>query len=542
MPPRPAPARPPRASRFPSPNADPDVVQAYLEDASGYPPGRAAGVLRSDDPEEAAFFMRATAGRGIPVLAQAARSSLTGGAVPHGEVVISTERWTSLGGVVPGGARGTVSAGAGVRLRDLQAALADRGWYYPPVPTYQEAMIGGTAATNAGGAATFKYGVTRGWVRGLTVILANGDVLEVERGAHRARPGERFRIVTSGGSALDVPVPEHRLPPLKKISAGYWSEDPLDLVDLFVGSEGTLGVIASVTLDVVPRPAATLTGLAFVTDPGALLALAGSMRDAALAARRRDDPRGPDVRAIESLDARCLDLLRAHGDLRRLRVAVPDAARAALLFEMEAREAMDREAVEDALGSWLEGRAPDGPLPRLFSLLDAAGAMDGLEIAFPGDEARDRALHEFREAVPKRVNEILAARRRTDPAVRKMGGDLVVPFERLGEIVRAYEDGFTRRGLEFAIWGHASDGNLHPNALARNAREMALAEEALREFAERAAALGGAPLSEHGVGRSPLKQDLMRRFVGEAALSRMREIKRALDPEGRLSPGVLFPA
>jgi D-lactate dehydrogenase (cytochrome) len=471
------------------------------------------------------------------VLPQAARSSLTGGAIPQGDVVVSVERLGTIGPV-----RGTtVSVGAGVRLRDLQAELRDRGLYYPPVPTYQEAMVGGTVATNAGGSASFKYGVTRQWVRGLRVLLGSGDLIEIERGEAVAGRGGSFRIRLGDGRELSVPAPGYAIPPLKKISAGYFTADALDLVDLFVGSEGTLGLVTGVVLEVVPLPS-SVTGLVYLGDTARALALVGALRDASIGARSRADAGGPDVRAIELLDGRSLDLLRAAGAPARLRVRVPDDAGAALVFELELPWGAANAEVEDAIAAALEERAADGPLARLLRILASHDALEGIEIALPEDRRRHESLAELREAVPKRVNETLLERRRADPAVRKVGGDLIVPFEHLSDMVRVYEEGFSRRGLEHAIWGHASDGNLHPNALPRSAAEVAAGNDALHEFAREAAARGGAPLSEHGVGRSPVKQEMLRRFLGDAAIASMRAVKRGLDPEGRFAPGVIFPS
>ena len=151
-------------------------------------------------------------------------------------------------------------------------------------------------------------------------------------------------------------------------------------------------------------------------------------------------------------------------------------------------------------------------------------------------------LAEFRERAPTRVNEITAERRRVDPMVGKVGGDLIVPFEELPGMLEVYAHGFRTRGLDFAIWGHLSDGNMHPNALPRNADESRAAVDALYEFAAEAIKRGGAPLSEHGVGRNPLKQELLRRFLGDSAIQTMRRIKGALDPTCRFAPGVLFSA
>ncbi|HKQ62413.1 MAG TPA: FAD-binding oxidoreductase [Candidatus Polarisedimenticolaceae bacterium] len=506
---------------------DPAIVAAYLEDASGFPGGAAAGVARPASEEEAAALIARGRAAGERLLFQAARTSLTGGAVPRGETVVSVEKLRAIGPVR--GRRVTVQPG--VRLAELQAELARQGLYFPPVPTYTQAMVGGTVSTNAGGAATFKYGVTRGWVHGLRVVLESGELLELERGQELARPGGEFLIETAG-TTLRVPVPDWRLPGLKKISAGYFAADPLDLVDLFVGSEGTLGLITAATLELVPLPPAVVT---------ALVALPGEREALALAAALRAAVPHPDVRAIEYLDERCLCLLREHGDDRALRIELPPSRRAALLFELELRAPLTDEQAQEQLSAALEGGpGSDAPLARLGSLLAAHDALDGLELAFPEDAARRQALGELRERVPLRVNELLAERRRTDPAVRKAGGDLIVPVDGLGEMMHAYAEGFGRRGLDYAIWGHLSDGNLHPNALPRDAAETQRGEQAQLEFAEHAVRLGGCPLSEHGVGRSPLKQEMLRRFLGDPAIASMRRIKRALDPSGRLAPGVLF--
>lgn len=521
---------------------DRDVLSAYLEDASGVPPGRAAGLARPADEAEAVAVMAAAAASGATVLFQGARSSLTAGAVPDGEVVVSLERLRGVGAVEThdGGAR--VRVRPGERLADLQAELAAAGWYFPPVPTYQEAMVGGAVATNAGGAATFKYGVTRDWVRGLRVVLHDGSLLEVERGQSVAGPGGTFELEREDGSVVAVPAPVHVLPPLKKISAGYRGDDPLDLVDLFVGSEGTLGLVVEATLDLVRRPPATIAAALPLPDLATTLRLTAALREAALRAREAGDPAGPDVRSIEWIDERCTAMLRRRGDDARLRADVPQDRPHVLFVEMELPEPLDRDAAESRVVAFLEGDAADEPVARLCAILAEHDALECAYVAFPDDDERRAALMALREAAPSGVNEELAARRRADAGVVKVGGDLIVPCERLDEAIAMYREGFERRGLDYAIWGHLSDGNLHPNAVPRSAAETKAGYEALLEFARAVIPLGGCPLSEHGVGRNPLKQTMLREFVGAAAIEGMRRTKRALDPDWRLAPGVLFPA
>src|SRR5882672_2989287 len=213
---------------------DADVLAAYLEDAAHFPGGFAAGIAAPVSEADVAALLRSAAS----VLPIGAQSSLTGGATPRGEVVLSTAR---LNRIVDGG-DDAVRVQAGVTLVDLDAALATFGKWYPPVPTFTGAFVGGIVATNAAGAATFKYGTTRDWVRALTVVLPGGEVLDVERGATRAHPDGYFEIdldVASGvsGRRSRVPIPHYQMPRVPKVSAGYFAQPGMDLIDLFIGSE-----------------------------------------------------------------------------------------------------------------------------------------------------------------------------------------------------------------------------------------------------------------------------------------------------------------
>lgn len=533
-------ARRPTACTPPARVESAEILSAYLDDASGFPRGHAAALVRPATDDEAAAAVIAARGYRQSVLPQAARTSLTGGAVPHGECVISVERLDRIGPLdESGGGDARIRVGAGVRLKTLEEYLRPRGYFYPPVPTCLEAMVGGTLSTNAGGAATFKYGVTREWVESLELVLSNGDRLSLARGQAQARPGESFRILLSDGSEFVIPVPTYRLPPLKKLSAGYHAADPLDLVDLFIGAEGTLALITGASLRLRESPAAELAGLVFCDTPQAAMALATELRQVASEARRAGDDCAPDIRAIEWFDARSLELILRAGIADKLCIALPEQARAAIYFELELPHPSDRERTLDRLAAALNGGAgdTDGPLLRLFRILRSHDLIDRTELAFPGDASRRQALAALREAVPQQVGELLAGR----GGLAKCAGDMIVPFEKLGQAMELYRSAFEAAGLDYAVWGHFGDGNLHPNVLLRNESERDIAEAVLLQLAVEITALGGAPLSEHGVGRHPLKQRMLREFLGMRAIGEMRAIKRALDPSGCFAPGVLFP-
>lgn len=464
------------------------------------PGGHALGVVFPRTVEEVSALV-ASASRILPVGAQ---SSLTGGATPRGDVVLSTRALTAL--TIDRDVQ-RVRVGAGVPLADLQRALAPAGLYYPPVPTYDGAFVGGTLSTNAAGPATFKYGSARRWVEALTVVLADGSVLRVERGQRRA--------------AELVRVPTYTMPDLPKLSAGYYARPEMDLVDLFVGSEGTLGVIADATLRVIPLPRRCSALVMCASDAQAVALTRGLREQAGLAGQGQ----GPlDVAAVEYMDARALTLVPDEA-FARARVARPAPGTVLILIQIEV-------PADD-----------EGALTALGDVLTSCGVEADPVIAQAGDDRGMARMFELREAVPSSVNRHIAGvQANVDPGIHKTAGDMVVPFERLEESIALYRRVFEGRRLGYAIWGHVSDGNLHPNVVPQTLRDVEEGQDAILEMAQAVIAMGGAPLAEHGVGRSALKQQLLRLLYGERGIEEMRAVKRALDPGWKLSSGVLFAA
>jgi D-lactate dehydrogenase (cytochrome) len=307
--------RPPRGVLTdPVIDTDPSTLQSFVEDAAHYPGGHAAGVVFPRSEADVAAVLRGHRS----VLAIGAQSSVTGGATPRGEVVLSTSKLAAILEVRDEFAR----VQPGLPIVTLKETLAAQGRYYPPAPTYDGAFVGGTIATNASGAATFKYGSTRDWVRALTVVLASGDVLDVVRGEVRAHIDGYFEVRTSTG-VVRVPVPTYVMPNVPKRSAGYHAEPGMDLIDLFVGSEGTLGVIVETTLGIVtPAPATCLALVPFPREARALDVVA-DLRDRARRTWRERDPRGLDVSAIEMLDRRCLEMLHDDGADAKHGISLP---------------------------------------------------------------------------------------------------------------------------------------------------------------------------------------------------------------------------
>ena len=515
---------------------DAALVTGYLEDAAHFPGGHAAGVAQPATEADVAALVTG----GARILPVGARSSLTGGATPMGEVVLDMQRFDRIGRITGD----EVDVEAGVPIAMLQAALARSDAFYPPAPTFDGAFAGGVVSTNAAGAATFKYGTTRDWVRRLTVVLASGDVLDIARGETAAHPDGWFEVETAG-AVRRVPAPAYRMPDVAKCSAGYFAEPEMDLIDLFIGSEGTLGIVTEITFAVVtPAPRIALVWIPLPSEPDAV-ALAGSLRDAALDCWRTDGASGADIAAIEHLDARSLQIVREDGAARRLGVALPDATDAALLAQMElpagSAAAADAASAYAEIAGALGDDAPDLPLVRLCRRLAEAGVLDRAEIALPVDTRRQAQLTAVREAAPEGVNRRVGEAKRTSgAAISKTAADMIVPFDRFEESLGRFRDAFAARRLDYAIWGHISDGNVHPNVIPRTIEDVRRGREAILECGRAIVRLGGSPLAEHGVGRNAVKQALLQQLYGAEGISEMRAVKAALDPGGVLAPGVLF--
>jgi len=449
----------------------------YLIDASGFA-GTAERVLIPSGEEEVSQMVREAAAGGIALTIAGAGTGLTGGRVPQGGWVISLERLNRID-VRPG----LAVCGAGVLLQDLQTAAAPSKQFYAPDPTEWGASIGGTIATNASGSRSFLYGDTRRHVRVLHVVLASGETLRLRRG--EKPPFE---------------LPAIAPPDTTKNTAGYYLRTDMDYLDLFIGSEGTLGVVTQAELQLLPAPASLFTGVVFFDSDEAALDAVDAWR--AVSA----------LRMLEYLDEAALGLLRTRFP------EIPGAARAALLIEQEV--VAGGEDAEDAEGAWLDR-------------LEAASAL--LEASWFATSAADRErFRKFRHAVPEAVNDLVRRNNLT-----KMGSDFAVPVARNREMLRVYRDTLNREFPgQYVVFGHIGDAHLHANILPANDEEWQRAKKLMMEFARQAVAMGGTVSAEHGLGKR--KKDLLPLQFTAEQIAAMQGVKARLDPQGLLGRGTLF--
>jgi D-lactate dehydrogenase (cytochrome) len=364
-------------------------------------------------------------------------------------------------------------------------------------------------ATNASGARTFKYGATRNFIRRLKIALATGDVINLRRGDVHADENGVLRLPLPSGRSIDAQLPTYRMPQTRKHASGYYVAPGMDAIDLFIGSEGTLGVITEVETKLLPKPEGVLSGVVFFKMEESLLAFVREARAESLRTREGNQAGEIDARALEYFDANSLQLLRSHY------TRVPEETAGAIFFEQETTD----EAEESLQAAWL------ALLERHHALLDDSW--------FATNEHDRREMSEFRHQVPVLVNEWLAHHEQ-----RKVSTDMAVPDEEFAAMLKFYKETLRASELQFVIFGHIGDNHVHVNIMPRDDLEATRAREIYMQFVRRAVEVGGTVSAEHGIGK--LKRDYLRLLYDEKHLREMVALKRAFDPACILGRGNIF--
>ncbi|KAA9108159.1 FAD-binding oxidoreductase [Microbacterium rhizomatis] len=431
-------------------------MDAYRWDRTNSPAtGMPLAVVRPASTADVQAAVRFAAATGTPIVPRGAGSGLSGGAAAiDGCLIVSLDRMRGVE-VDPATHMATVQPGA--LNAEVKAAAATHGLWYPPDPSsFEISSIGGNVATNAGGLCCVKYGVTSDYVLGLTVVLADG------------------RAVHLGG------------PRLKDVAG-------LPLTKLFVGSEGTLGIITEVVLRLIPaQPPRTTLVATFPSLSGAV--------DAVIAITRAARPS-----MLEFMDRTTIN-------------AVEDATRMGLDRDAAAMLVIQSDERADAASEEI-------------SLIEAICLSHGADECFATSD-------------PDEGEAFVAARRMAVPAVERLGTllleDVGVPIPRLGELVTGIEEIAAEHDVTIALIAHAGDGNTHP-LIVFDRQDPAQRERADRAYAAvmaLAIALGGTITGEHGVGR--LKQPWLGDYLGTDVLELNHRIKKALDPQNLLNPGAML--
>lgn len=457
--------------------------------------------------------------RGGSITTQGARTGITAGAVPNGGHVLNLQHMNAIGGIRRDAQAdtATITVQPGALLEDIYRAVESDDLFFPPDPTETSASIGGAVACNASGAMSYYYGPTRRWIRSIRLVLSDGSVLTIARGEHRAQ-GRSFSLTTDSGRTISGQLPSYTQPPIKS-AAGYYVADDMDLLDLFIGMEGTLGIVTEAELLLISRPAAVLGLTAFLPSEEAALQFVRAVRG--------DGGQAPgSLRpvAIEYFDHNALELLR------RMKAENP------AFEDIPALQPDFHTAVYVEFHGDDEKMAEDAMLQVLDPLTAVGGSDEDTWVAITPRDLEP--LKAFRHAVPEAVNLLIAERKRDLPDVTKLGTDMSVPDARLEAAMAMYREAMAEAGLESVIFGHIGDNHLHVNILPQTLADYERGRAIYYEWAERVVAWGGSVSAEHGIGK--LKVALLQLMYGESGIAEMRELKARFDPDGMLNPGNLF--
>jgi len=432
--------------------------------------GRALAVVQPGSTDEVATLVRWCAAHGVPIVPQGGNTGLTGGSVPDTSgraVVLSLSRMNRVRAIDP--VNDTMTVEAGAVLASVQAAAREAGRLFPlSLAAEGSCTLGGNLATNAGGTGVLRYGNARELCLGLEVVTAAGEVWNGLRG-------------------------------LRKDNTGY------DLRDLFIGAEGTLGVITAATMKLYPQPAAQVTAIAAVASPHAALALLQLARGLL----------GPSLTAFEMMSDLCLSLVARHfPDCPK---PFADAPPYCVLLETSDPES--------------EAHAAER-----FDALMTRAIEDGIvsDAVVAQSIAQSRRFWALRE----NISEAQAAEG------KNVKHDISVPISAIGDFVERTDALLARHfpGIRMVVFGHLGDGNLHYNVsppLGADGDSLLAQQDAINALVHDAvAAVEGSISAEHGIG--VLRRDELPRYKSPVELALMRSLKQALDPQGLMNPGKML--
>ncbi len=506
---------------------------SYLVDESKISGGHAEYLFFPNTEEEIATLICRMREEEHMITISAARTGIVGSAVPFGGAVLSLERMDSVIGlgfdenankwfvrVQPAISLDEINHIVKLRKFELDQSIPkEKNWvekfetekphYYPVDPTEMTASIGGTIGANASGARSFRYGATREWIKRIRVVIGTGDVLVIPRGKYKAHDG-KFIIKTSEGD-LTISIPTYQMPKAKN-AAGLYTKPDMDLIDLFIGSEGVFGAITEADIwlkEFTPQ----MSNVAFFKKESDALDFVIKLR--------ANEMIKPEF--IEFFENNALSLLRDKQKEDPKFVDMPSIAEditTAISFDLPYSEEILSDYFSEISDMLKECNS---------SLSNTWSAYEDREIA--------RFKH-FRHAVPEIVNNIISERKKQYPEIHKLGTDMSVEDAHLKEMMEFYNATLKVADLEYVMWGHIGDNHVHVNILPRNMDDLKLGKELYKKFASKAVQFGGSVSAEHGIGK--IKHEYLKIMYGDEGVLQMREIKFSLDPNCVFNCGNIF--
>ncbi len=477
---------------------DPEQFQNYLSDASNYK-GNADSIYFPENEAEIVYLFRKFNDKNIKVTVSGNGTGLTGGRVPEGGIIISLEKLNHI--IEFNLEKKFVIVQPAVVLKDLQDFVETQNLFYPPDPTERNCFIGATVATNASGARTFKYGATRNFILSLRIVLPDGETIAIKRGKYFADQYEA-NIKTLSGKVISFIIPNYKMPETKN-AAGYYCKANMDLIDLFIGSEGTLGIISEIKLKLIDLPKKVLSCVAFFpTEENALSFIDEARR------LKQNNSLFSKARSLEFFDVNTLNfLLKDYPN-------IPKLSQAAVWFEEDCNTDND-----DNLENWI-------------SFLNKYNCNED-SVWFAFDKIEQEKFYVFRHAISWKVNEFISQHN-----FKKVGTDVSVPAIHFRSFYYWMKEIVEKENIDYVVYGHFGDCHPHLNMLPKNESEYLKSKEIYAAICEEAVRLEGTISAEHGIGK--LKGDYLLGMYGVDNIKKMAKLKLVFDPNKILNTGNIF--
>ena len=472
--------------------------------------GESEGVFLPKDSDEIKEILKRAREENFKITVCGNRTGVCGGSVPHGGYVLSTEKMDRILGIgYDNGFYVRVQPCVTVRqlsdalltkhmggIRDLtpeafkQFKEDERKYFYPIDPTEMNGSLGGNAATNASGPRTLKYGPTRDWIYGLGIILTDGTEIYVPRGRYFAK-GRHFDVDIDG-RRLDFDIPSYEFNTDVKNAAGVFCKKDMDLIDMFIGSEGLFGIFSYVDVRLTEWHPLISNIMFFPEDDSALSFIKDMKKECS-----------PEF--LEYFDCGSIDLVRRSYSCDPNIPSPPKERCSAVFFDLD----------------------NENEYPRISEIAERYGGS--LDNSWCSSDRRDReAMFRFRHSVPQAIFEYVASLKGHMPGIHKMGTDMSVPDDRSDEMMAYYKKVLDDNSLEYVIFGHMGNNHPHVEIILKDMDDFAKAKKCYDLFAEKSIELGGSPSAEHGIGK--IKTGYIEMMYGPEGREEIIALKKKMDP------------
>jgi D-lactate dehydrogenase (cytochrome) len=487
-----------------------DAIQNYFEDNSGVKGAFADFAAIPENEEDIKTFLIEMSKSKTPVTVVGALTGNTAGGLAFGGAVLSLERLNRIGEIeIVNENSAFIEVQCGARLCDIKSKVKSNGWMYPVDPTEITAAIGGNISTNASGGRGFKFGVTRDYIQSLKVVFSDGSQSFIERGKYIADDGGSI-VFDTDKYKKQISLPKYILPKGVKNAAGYYNYPNADLVDVLIGSEGTLCIVVCAKLKLIPHFKELFGGIVFFNEREDCCDFVNKVKEISKKSKKENLRNSISAVSLEYFDKNALSLIKSDYPL------IPNDAAAGLMFEQDIYDGESEVLME----KWIE-------------LIENSG-INLEKVWFAENLEQMEQFRTFRHKIPERVNEIIRKNK-----IAKIGTDFAVPEGKLFEIMNFCDNEFKRLNIFNLTFGHIGENHLHANIIAATREEYETCRTMYAGIAAKAVELGGTVSAEHGIGK--LRHIFLEKMLGENGFIEMAKFKKSFDVANILGRGNIFP-